>query len=157
MKIIKYTLIVLLAALIIIQFIRPEKNSGGYESVALFEKETKPSAEVAILLKENCYDCHSDQTQYPWYAEIAPISFWLDDHIEHGKGHFNASAWDSYSIKKKDHKMEELVEMVEEGEMPLKEYTWIHGDITEAEQKLILQWAGLVRLQYKNQLQVSSK
>ena len=157
MKIIKYTLIVLLAALIIIQFIRPEKNSGGYESVALFEKETKPSAEVAVLLKENCYDCHSDQTQYPWYAEIAPISFWLDDHIEHGKGHFNASAWDSYSIKKKDHKMEELVEMVEEGEMPLKEYTWIHGDITEAEQKLILQWAGLVRLQYKNQLQVSSK
>ncbi|HBY69567.1 MAG TPA: cytochrome C [Flavobacteriaceae bacterium] len=157
MKIIKYTLIVLLAALIIIQFIRPEKNNGGYESVALFEKETKPSAEVAVLLKENCYDCHSDQTQYPWYAEIAPISFWLDDHIEHGKGHFNASAWDSYSIKKKDHKMEELVEMVEEGEMPLKEYTWIHGDITEAEQKLILQWAGLVRLQYKNQLQVSSK
>ena len=157
MKIIKYTLIVLLAALIIIQFIRPEKNNGGYESVALFEKETKPSAEVAVLLKENCYDCHSDQTQYPWYAEIAPISFWLDDHIEHGKGHFNASAWDSYSIKKKDHKMEELVEMVEEGEMPLKEYTWIHGDITEAEQKLILLWAGLVRLQYKNQLQVSSK
>lgn len=157
MKIIKYILIVLLVALVIIQFIRPDKNNGGYESVALFEKETKPSAEVALLLKQNCYDCHSDQTQYPWYAEVAPFSFWLDDHVEHGKGHFNVSEWDSYSTKKKDHKMEELVEMIEEGEMPLKEYTWIHGDLTEAEQKLILQWAGLVRLQYKNELQVSSK
>ncbi|RFN60191.1 heme-binding domain-containing protein [Marixanthomonas ophiurae] len=157
MKIVKYILIVLLVALVIIQFIRPEKNKGGYESIAFFEKETKPSAEVALLLKENCYDCHSDQTQYPWYSEIAPFSLWLDEHIEHGKGHFNASAWDSYSIKKKDHKMEELVEMIEEGEMPLDSYTWIHGDLTEQEQKLILQWAGLVRLQYKNQLQVSSK
>ena len=156
-KAVKYILIILLVALVIIQFIRPEKNNGGYESVALFEKETNPSAEVALLLKENCYDCHSDQTQYPWYAEVAPFSFWLDEHVEHGKGHFNVSAWDSYSTKKKDHKIEELVEMVEEGEMPLDSYTWIHGDLTESERKLVLQWAGLVRLQYKNQLQVSSK
>ncbi len=157
MKVVKYILIILLVALVVIQFIRPEKNNGGYESVAFFEKETKPSSEVALLLKENCYDCHSDQTQYPWYAEVAPFSFWLDEHVEHGKGHFNVSVWDSYSIKKKDHKMEELVEMVEEGEMPLNEYTWIHGDLTEENQKLLLQWAGLVRLQYKNELQVSSK
>ena len=121
MKIVKYILIVLLVALVVIQFIRPEKNSGGYENVAHFENETKPSPEVAALLKQNCYDCHSDHTQYPWYAEIAPVSFWLDEHVEHGKGHFNVSAWESYSIKKKDHKIEELVEMIEEGEMPLNE------------------------------------
>ena len=154
-KIVKLILIVALIALVIIQFIRPEKNQGGYESVMPFENETKPSVAVAEILKTNCYDCHSDQTQYPWYAEIAPFSFWLDEHIEHGKGHFNVSEWDAYSIKKKDHKLEELIEMVEEGEMPLDSYTWLHGDLSPEDTKMLLQWAGLARLQYKDKLEVS--
>ena len=103
-KVIRWVLILALIALVIIQFIRPEKNSGGYESVITFENETKPSVAVAEILKTNCYDCHSNHTQYPWYSEIAPISYFLKDHIDEGKEHFNVSAWDSYSIKKKDHK-----------------------------------------------------
>ncbi|PHR10676.1 MAG: cytochrome C [Aequorivita sp.] len=154
-KIVKIILILLLVALVAIQFIRPEKNNGGYESVAAFEAETKPSAKVAIILKENCYDCHSSQTQYPWYAEIAPFSLWLDEHIEHGKEHFNVSEWSKYSIKKKEHKIEELVEMVEDDEMPLRSYTIIHGDLSQENKKLLLQWAGVARLQYKHQLEVS--
>lgn len=153
---IKIFLVLALIALVAIQFIRPEKNNGGYENVALFETETKPSAKVAAILKENCYDCHSDQTQYPWYAEVAPFSLWLDDHIEHGKEHFNVSAWKDYSIKKKEHKLEELIEMVEDDEMPLKSYAIIHGDLSEDDKKLLLQWAGVARLQYKHQLEVSS-
>lgn len=154
---IKIFLIIALIALVVIQFIRPEKNNGGYESVTLFETETKPSAQVASILKESCYDCHSDQTQYPWYFEIAPFSFWLNDHVEHGKGHFNVSTWESYSVKKKEHKLEELIEMVEEDEMPLQSYTIIHGNLSEDDKKLLLQWAGVARLQYKHQLEVSSK
>ncbi|MDX1463020.1 MAG: heme-binding domain-containing protein [Marinirhabdus sp.] len=154
-KFLRYFLLLALAALVIIQFIRPEKNQGGYESVMAFENETKPSVAVAEILKTNCYDCHSDQTQYPWYSEIAPFSFWLDEHIEHGKGHFNVSVWNTYSAKKKDHKLEELIEMVEEGEMPLDSYTWLHGDLSEEDTKALLQWAGLARLQYKKELEVS--
>jgi hypothetical protein len=156
-KFTKYVLITALSALVVIQFFRPERNDGGYESVMAFERETKPSVEVAGILKENCYDCHSDQTRYPWYAEIAPVSYWLADHIKHGKGHFNASAWDTYSVKKKDHKLEELIEMVDEGEMPLDSYTWLHGNLTDAQRKLLIQWAGIARLQYKEQLKLSSK
>lgn len=157
MKILKYFLIIALAAFIIIQFIRPNKNEGGYESVMAFENETKPSVQVATILKEQCYDCHSNQTQYPWYSEIAPASYWLADHIKDGKKHFNVSAWSEYSVKKKDHKLEELIEMVEEGEMPLDSYTWIHGKLEDDDKKLLLQWAGLVRLQYKDELQMSTK
>ena len=73
-KIIKIVLIVALVALVVIQFIRPEKNQAGYEAMAAFEAELKPSTEVVGILKENCYDCHSNHTNYPWYAEIAPIS-----------------------------------------------------------------------------------
>jgi len=155
-KVIKYVLILLLVALVIIQFIRPDKNNGGYESVMTFEKETKPSMEVAGILMENCYDCHSNQTRYPWYAEIAPFSYWLEEHIADGRKHFNVSAWESYSIKKKDHKLEELIEMVEKGEMPLDSYTWLHGNLEENETRILLQWAVLTRLKYAKELEVSS-
>jgi len=114
-KFLKYFFILALIALVVIQFIRPEKNLGGYESVAFFESETKPSQEVRGILKNNCYDCHSNHTNYPWYAEIAPASFWLADHVKDGKKHFNVSDWESYSAKKKDHKLEELFEEVEKG------------------------------------------
>ncbi|NND88349.1 MAG: heme-binding domain-containing protein [Flavobacteriaceae bacterium] len=157
MRIIKTILILALVVLVVMQFFRPERNNSGYETVAAFEQETKPSKEVANILRKQCYDCHSDQTQYPWYAEVAPVSWWLKDHIDDGKKHFNASAWESYSVKKKDHKLEELIEMVEDGEMPLDSYTWIHEDLSPENKKLLLQWAGLVRLQYVDELKMSSK
>ena len=153
----KIVLIVVIIGLVLIQFIRPAKNNGGYESVASFETETKPSEKVASLLKQYCYDCHSNQTEYPWYAEIAPLSLWLDDHIADGKKHFNVSIWDDYSVKKKEHKLEELLEMVEDGEMPLKPYSLLHGKYSPSDKKLLLQWAGLARLQYKHQLEVSAR
>ena len=111
---------------------------------------------MRAILKTNCYDCHSNHTVYPWYAEIAPVSFWLADHVKDGKKHFNVSDWESYSAKRKDHKLEELFEEVERGEMPLDSYTWIHGNISEDEQKILMQWAQLARLQYKSQIEVSA-
>jgi len=156
-KIIKKILIALGILLFAIQFIRLEKNSGGYDEIAIFKSDTKPSKEVFSLLKKHCFDCHTNQTKYPWYAEIAPISFWLDRHIEHGKDEFNMSTWESYSLKKKDHKLEELIEEVEEGEMPLNSYTWTHGGLSENEKDLLLQWATLARLQYQDKLETSSK
>lgn len=156
-KILKGILILALIALVALQFIRPEKNMEGYKSVVSFETETKPSAKVAAILKESCYDCHSNQTNYPWYAEVAPFSLWLNDHIKHGKDHFNVSDWNNYTVKKKEHKLEELVEMVEKDEMPLRSYTFIHGNLSENDKTLLLQWAGLARLQYKHQMEVSFK
>lgn len=152
MKFLRYFLIAALAALVIIQFIRPDKNNEGYETVALFEKDAKVPAQVASIMKTNCYDCHSSETVYPWYAEIAPVSFWLEEHIIDGKKHFNVSAWESYSAKKKDHKLDELIEYVEEGEMPLNSYTWLHGDLAPEDTKVLLEWAALARLQYQEQM-----
>ncbi len=80
-KAVRIILIMALVALIVIQFIRPEKNNGGHESVSDFEKETNVSPEISAVLKSHCYDCHSNQTEYPWYSEVAPVSFFLNDHI----------------------------------------------------------------------------
>ena len=110
-----------------------------------------------VILKTQCFDCHTNVTKYPWYAEIAPFSFWLDDHILDAKKHFNMSEWSSFSAKKKDHKLEELIEEVEEGEMPLPSYTWIHGTLSDADKKTLLDWANIARLNYERELQVSSK
>ncbi len=148
-KIIKYVSIFLVIALIIMQFIGPDKNQSGYESVAYFENETKPTPELKEILRSNCYDCHSNQTIYPWYAEIVPVSYWLSHHVDEGKEHFNVSDWEQYSAKKRDHKLEELIEEVEEGEMPLSSYTWIHGNLDTEEKEVLINWANSLRLKYK--------
>lgn len=149
MKNVKKILIALLIILIALQFYRPEKNDTKERDVASFEAETKPSPEVLAILENTCYDCHSNKTVYPWYAEVAPFSFWIADHVEEGNEHFNASVWDTYDDKKKDHKLEELIEEVEEGEMPLKEYTWLHGgSLTEDQKDAVVQWARKAREDY---------
>lgn len=89
---------------------------------------TKPSDEVTKLLKTACYDCHSNETVYPWYSQIAPISWWTKHHVDEGKEHLNFSVWGTYSEKRANHKLDECAEEVEEGKMPLDSYTWMHSD-----------------------------
>ena len=150
MKILKKILLLLLLAFIIAQFFGPDKNEGDIASVAPFFEDTNPPENVKIILKEACIDCHSDHTRYPWYNSITPVNYWLADHIKHGKEHFNVSKWSGYSIKKKDHKLEELIEMVEKKEMPLPSYTWTHGDakLTDEQIKSVVDWAKNVRVKY---------
>lgn len=150
MKIIKKIGLILLVALVIAQFFKPEKNSGDLASVVAFEAETKPPADVKQILETTCYDCHSDVTNYPWYNAITPVNYWLAGHIKDGKKHFNVSNWAANSIKRKDHKFDELIEEVEEGEMPLNSYTWTHGDakLTPEQITSVVNWAKLVRANY---------
>ncbi|MFN3136976.1 MAG: heme-binding domain-containing protein [Allomuricauda sp.] len=150
MKIAKKIALALLVVLVGMQFYRPEKNVAAGDYVAAFETETNPSPEVKAILNTACYDCHSDNTEYPWYNNIAPVSYWLADHIEDGKKHLNFSDWQNYDTKKKDHKLEELIEEVKEGEMPLKEYTWTHGDakLTQEQISALVAWADGVRANY---------
>jgi hypothetical protein len=126
---------VVFAILIVIQFIRPERNLGKVET----ENTIFVNAEVGTILQNSCFDCHSNFTNYPWYTNIQPIGWWLNYHVDEGKDELNFSEFESYSLKRKLHKLEEIKEMVEEGEMPLTSYTIIHGDATlNGEQKQIL-------------------
>ncbi|RNC87003.1 MAG: cytochrome C [Winogradskyella sp.] len=146
--------IVLVIIFVIAQFFGPDKNNGDLATVEAFLTETQPSEEVTIILKNACFDCHSDHTRYPWYNSITPVNYWLNDHVNHGKEHFNVSKWNDYSLKKKDHKFDELIEEVEEKEMPLNSYTWTHGDarLTDTQIEAIINWAKQVRTQYAFQI-----
>ena len=150
MKIIKKVLVLLLVGLVIAQFFGPDKNEGNLASIDAFMAETNPPEDVKVILKEACIDCHSDVTRYPWYNNITPVNYWLADHVKHGKKHFNISNWEGNSVKRKDHKFEELIEMVEAKEMPLNSYTWTHNEakLTDDQIKSVIDWAKLVRLKY---------
>lgn len=151
MKIIKKMAKVLLLVLIAMQFYRPEKNTAQGNHTAIFITETNPPEDVNLVLKNTCYDCHSNNTKYPWYNNIAPFSYWLADHVKQGKDELNFSAWERYSSNRKSHKLEEVVEVIEAGEMPLKEYTWTHAEakLTGAQKQAIIKWAKQSKVLYQ--------
>lgn len=132
-------LLAFLLVVLLIQLIRPERTAEPVDPLNDLIAVTRPSAEVEAILRTACYDCHSGQPRYPWYANVAPISWWLQHHINEGREHFDASGWGKASVKKRDHKMEEAVEMVKEGEMPLPSYTWTHRDarLNEAQRAML--------------------
>lgn len=139
----------LLAVFIIIQFFRPEKNASSASTPNdLFAHYQSPDS-LMQLIKTACYDCHSNNTVYPWYSQIQPVAWWLDDHIKVGKKKFNFSEFSTYEPKKADHKMEELIEMVKENEMPLQSYTIIHTDsrLTPEQRVAMTDWAAGIRKQ----------
>ena len=139
----KIALRILLAIFILGQFIRPQKNNGdlvGEHHVSLMYPI--PS-DVEEILVRSCYDCHSNHTNYPWYAEIFPVSWYLNSHIVEGKKHLNLSEYTTYDASKRHHKMEEFVEMVFEKEMPLFSYTLVHQNakLSLSDQEKLLNWA----------------
>lgn len=141
---IRKLLYILAIVLILIQFYRPDLNNSSYESaVNEFIQQNNVSSEVESILKTSCFDCHSNHTSYPFYAQVAPISFWINHHVEDGKEHLNFSDWNNYSIKKKLHKLDEIIEEIEEHEMPLRSYTLLHTDakLNEEASKLLVNWS----------------
>lgn len=139
--------LVLLAALVIIQFVRPTKNISTEESPNEISKFYDVPAEVHAVLKKSCYDCHSNNTDYPWYVNIQPIGLWLQGHVNEGKRELNFSEFGSYEQKRAKHKFEEIEEVVSEGEMPLGSYTLIHRDtkLTPEQSSAIAAWAGALK------------
>jgi hypothetical protein len=136
-------LIGLAAILVIIQFIRPAKNQNGDMSNDISTKYPVPAA-VGSLLKTACNDCHSNHTEYPWYSNIQPVYWWLAHHVDEGKAELNFSEFAKYSLRRQYHKLEEIQEMVKEGEMPLSSYTITHRDaiLDDAQKATLTQWAG---------------
>jgi hypothetical protein len=121
---------------VLIQFIRPSKNTGEAEGKNDLSHSVTVPDTIRTILKVACYDCHSDHTDYRWYHEIMPVGWWLSAHVEDGKKHLNFSQFRLYNDKKKDHKLEEIVEEVEHGEMPLGSYTWLHKDAKLSEEQI---------------------
>ena len=94
-------------------------------------------------MEVSCNDCHTNNTDYPWYTNIQPVGWWMQWHVNDGKRHVNYEEFASYTPKRQYKKLEETAEMVKEGEMPLGSYLWIHHDakLSEQQKQLFIHWA----------------
>ena len=140
-KYLRPTLLALLVILLSAQFYRPERNQSDEQKHAMSAQYPMP-ASVESTFKAACYDCHSNYTQYPWYAEIQPVRWWLDGHIKNGKSHLNFSTFSEQDLADQHHQMDEITEVLEKSEMPLRSYTWIHSaaQLSEAQVSELLTW-----------------
>ncbi len=151
MKIVKISLISLAAGLIIIQFFGIKKNqSSGVQTNHISTQFAVP-ADVENILKTSCYDCHSNNTIYPWYTSIQPVGWWLQGHVNEGKEELNFDEFAQYKPRRQFKKIEEVEEMINEGEMPLSSYTLIHSNavLSSSQKEILINWTKLIRGEIK--------
>lgn len=123
--------------LVLAQLIRVDKTPPEAQG------EIPAPPEVRQILTRACYDCHSNQTTWPWYTNVAPVSWWISNHVHEGRRHLDFTQWDTYPAKRRKKKMEETRELVEKGEMPMPSYLWVHDEakLSEQDKKTLIDWA----------------
>lgn len=141
-RFIRRGLMVLLGALLVIQFFRPAPNNS-MDDTKLITKSFETSGPVLEILKTSCFDCHSNNTVYPWYSKVQPMAWWLDDHVKEGKREINFSEFSGYSPRRQFKKFKEIVEQVETDEMPLSSYTLVHQNakLSDSQKLALMDWA----------------
>ncbi|MFP5041462.1 heme-binding domain-containing protein [Parasediminibacterium sp. JCM 36343] len=146
-KIFKCISWVLLVAIIVIQFFHPAKNIAAAPSGYHISKAYPVPEDVQQILVKTCYDCHSNTTRYPWYNNIQPVAWWLHNHIKEGKRHLNFDEFTTYRIARQYKTLDECIDEVKGGDMPLGSYTLIHKDaiITDNEKQVFFTWCNTVR------------
>ena len=127
---------VLVALLLVAQLV-PAGRSNPPEVA-----EISAPAEIQAILERSCYDCHSNRTQWPWYAYVAPVSWWVVHHVDDGRGDLNMTEWPLMDFEQQLHYLDEMKEEIEEGEMPLPSYLWVHrgAKLSDEERAALFQW-----------------
>ena len=138
----KKVLTVLLVAFIIIQFFPIDKTNPAPTPGMDFLRIKNTSPEIAKIINSSCYDCHSNETKYPWYSNFAPASWFLQNHIKEGRKHLNFSTFAMYEPKIQAHKLQECIEMLEKKEMPLESYFIGHQEakLTDKQRKILIDY-----------------
>ncbi len=134
--------VIVVAIVLVIQVIPVERNVSTVPPGQSFEKTEKVPANVAAILKVSCYDCHSNNTRYPWYSELQPGAYFMAQHIKEGKEELNLDEFNDYSKRRKKAKIKSIIGQIEKEEMPLKSYLLLHPDagLTPNKKKVLLQF-----------------
>lgn len=138
----KGLLVILVILLIAAQFFQPPKNESTGESIHDISAVMAIPADIDTLLKRSCYDCHSNNTIYPWFDRISPISWWVNGHVKEGKIELNFSEFGNYSKRKRLHKLKEIRESIEKDEMPLQSYVLLHrsAGLNDEQKSKLIEW-----------------
>ena len=143
LKLIKWVLIVVACLFVIAQFKRPAKTNPAFDQSMALDAHTQLDPKVAAILDRSCNDCHSNKTRWPWYANVAPVSWFVIDHVEEGREHMNLSEWGKYSSDERKALLGDFCELVTENAMPLSSYTPLHpgSKLSDEDKKVICEWA----------------
>jgi len=135
----KITMIIVVVLLALIQFIPIDRDNP----VADPNEEIKLQGEVKLIIQTACYDCHSNNTQWPWYSHVAPVSWFVAHDVHEGREKINFSLWNTYSAKRINRKFQEIIDEIDEKEMPLPAYLILHSeaDLDDAQRAVLIQWA----------------
>ena len=139
----KKIILIALIVFIAIQFIQPARNTSNHLTATDITKVYQVPDSVQALLKTACYDCHSNNTAYPWYSRIQPGAWFMASHVKNGKADLNFSEFGAYSLRKQHHKLKSIADEVEEGDMPIASYKMLHANarLTKDEEALLITWA----------------
>jgi hypothetical protein len=136
-----------LSSMVVHPFGTPKRIDGHKLPV----DDLRPSPEVAAILKRSCVDCHSNQTVWPWYSYVAPVSWLVERDVRHGRDYMNLSTWDEYSFNQREKLLADIASAVKNREMPLPQYTLVHRDagLSEADADTVYNWARAERRRVK--------
>ncbi|RPD97662.1 hypothetical protein EGM88_07650 [Aureibaculum marinum] len=142
MKITKIIALILLIGFVGIQFVPTDLNQSDTVPKTDFLLVNNTQENISAILQESCYDCHSNNTKYPWYNKVQPAAWFLENHIKDGKEELNFNEWDTYSNRRKNSKLKSIISQVKDDEMPLASYTLIHKDakLSKSEKTLIIDY-----------------
>jgi len=141
-RILKWTLVALLAAFLAIQVVQPDRTEPDIDRAATLDALFSPPPEVASLLRAACYDCHSYETRWPWYSRVAPVSWLIGHDIEEGRGSVNFSTLGALDPDEQRDLLRECAREVKKGAMPLEIYTKLHADarLSEGQRDALNDW-----------------
>ena len=131
------------AFLLLIQFLGPEKSNPPIDPLRTVEAHLKVTSQVSALFERACQNCHSHKTEWSWYSNVAPVSWFVIDNVNFGRSLMNFSDWAQYDGEEVIRLLEQNCELVKEGEMPIVPYQWMHDEshLDEEDIRVICEWA----------------
>ena len=143
-KVLKWSAVALSLLFVGAQFYRPERTNPRFDEAKTMRANTRMTPEVRAVLERSCKDCHSSETAWPWYSNVAPVSWFLKSHVEDGRRALNFSDWATYAKRKRERKLHEMCEQVESGEMPLTSYLPLHPSarLSDDDKRVLCEWTG---------------
>jgi hypothetical protein len=141
-KALKWAVIVILVLFVAAQAYRPDLSGPPVDETKSMRATAQLTPEVGAIFDRACNDCHSSKTDWPWYSQVAPVSWWLKSHVDDGRRQFSFSEWGTYPQRKVSVKLKEICDQVTTGEMPLKSYLLLHpaAKLSDADKKTICDW-----------------
>lgn len=146
-RVLKWLVVIAICAVLALQFVRPARTNPAVDQTQTIQAHLQVPPNVGAILDRSCQDCHSNTTRWPWYSNVAPVSWWVIDHVNDGRRHLNLSEWGRYDKRRAGKKLEEICDEVSSGSMPLPSYTRVHwsAKLSPGDSQILCEWANAER------------